>query len=214
MYFRNRTDAGQMLAAKLISYKGKPGVVLAVPRGGVPVAYEVARILELPLELILTKKIGHPMNPEYAIGAASLEDYFVVPHEQVSPRYITGEVERIRQTLRSMHSKFMGNREPEKLTGKTVIVIDDGIATGNTLLATIQVLKKANPAKIIIAVPVASEQAAEKLAEVADVFVAIHIPDVFYGVGAFYEDFSQVSDDEVLHFLEKWQEEFTARRQA
>ena len=108
----------------------------------------------------------------------------------------------------------MGNREPEKLTGKTVIVIDDGIATGNTLLATIQVLKKANPAKIIIAVPVASEQAAEKLAEVADVFVAIHIPDVFYGVGAFYEDFSQVSDDEVLHFLEKWQEEFTARRQA
>ena len=112
MYFRDRTEAGLLLAEKLKKYKGQPGVVLAVPRGGVPVAYEVARKLGLPLELILTKKIGHPMNKEYAIGAASLADHFVIPHEQVSDEYIHEELGKIRRKLREMHAKFMGDRDP------------------------------------------------------------------------------------------------------
>ena len=193
-----------MLAAKLKKYKGDPGVILAVPRGGVPVAYEVAKELGLPLEIVLTKKIGHPMNKEYAIGAASLTDYFVIPHEFVYDEYINSEVEKIRSKLKEMYVKFMGNKEPESLAGKTVIVIDDGIATGNTLLGTISVLRKANPAKIVIAVPVASAIAVDKLSQEVDEVITVFIPEEFHGVGAFYDDFEQVSDEEVLYYLDKW----------
>jgi len=206
MYFKNRIEAGQMLAARLKKYKGDPGVVLAVPRGGVPVAYEVARELGFPLEVILTKKIGHPMNKEYAIGAASLSDYFVIPHDNVSDEYINREVEKIRHKLKEMYVKFMGDKEPESLTNKTVLVIDDGIATGNTLLATVNVLRKSNPEKIIIAVPVASESAITKLSREVDEVVTVYVPEEFYGVGAFYDDFDQVSDEEVLFYLNKFRE--------
>ena len=201
--FRDRIDAGFRLAEKLGKYRNGKGIILAVPRGGVPVAYAVAKELNLPMELILTKKIGHPMNKEYAIGAASLSDYFIIPHENVTETYIHDEVARIRLRLKEMYSMFMGNREPENLEGKTVIVIDDGIATGNTLLGTINVLRKSRPGKIVIAVPVASQQAVEHLSKEADELVTVLIPEEFYGVGAFYEDFQQVSDEEVMFYLDK-----------
>ena len=204
--FHDRLEAGLLLAAKLKKYKNDPGIVLAVPRGGMPVAYAVARELGLPVEVILTKKIGHPMNKEYAIGAASLTDHFVVPHEGVTEEYIEQELQRIRSRLKEMHTRFMGDKEPEKLEGKTVIVIDDGIATGNTLLGTVNVLRKSNPAKIVIGVPVASETAVQKLEKEVDEVVAVLIPEDFYGVGAFYEDFEQVSDEEVLFYLDKLKE--------
>lgn len=204
--FRDRTEAGLMLARKLRKYKNEPGIVLAVPRGGVPIAYFVARELGFPIEVILTKKIGHPSNKEYAIGAASLNDYFIIPHEYVTSEYVQNELIEIRSKLREMYKKFMGDKEPASLNGKTVIVVDDGIATGNTLLGTIQVLKKSKPAKIIIAVPVASSTAVEKLSKEVDEVVTVLIPEEFYGVGAFYEDFSQVSDEEVLFYLDKLRE--------
>lgn len=204
--FRDRLEAGLLLAAKLKKYKNDPGIVLAVPRGGMPVAYAVARELGFPVEVILTKKIGHPMNKEYAIGAASLTDHFVVPHEGVTEEYIEQELQRIRGRLKEMHTRFMGDKEPEKLEGKTVIVIDDGIATGNTLLGTVNVLRKSNPGKIVIGVPVASESAVQKLEKEVDEVVAVLIPEDFYGVGAFYEDFEQVSDEEVLFYLDKLKE--------
>jgi predicted phosphoribosyltransferase len=203
MYFKDRTEAGKLLASRLKKYTGVPGVILAVPRGGVPVAYEVARELDLPLEVILTKKIGHPLNKEYAIGAASLSDYFIIPHENVDESYITREVERIRLKLQSMYHKFMGDKKPENLEGKTVIIIDDGIATGNTLQATVTVLQKAHPRKIVIAVPVSSVSAYNKLAKQADEVISLLIPEEFYGVGAFYENFQQVTDEEVLFYLGK-----------
>ncbi|HVM86982.1 MAG TPA: phosphoribosyltransferase family protein [Puia sp.] len=203
MMFRNRIDAGLMLADKLKKYKNENGIVLAVPRGGVPVAYAVAKELNLPVEIILTKKIGHPVNKEYAIGAASLNDYFIIPHNDVSELYIQTEVKKIRQRLKEMYKKFMGDKEPENITNKTVIVIDDGIATGNTLLGTVQVLRKNNPGKIVIAAPVASKSAVLKLSKEADEVVVILMPDEFYGVGAFYENFDQVSDEEVLFYLNK-----------
>ena len=202
--FTDRLEAGRLLAEKLKKYQGQPRVILAVPRGGVPVAYAVAKELGLPLDLILTKKIGHPVNREYAIGAVSLTDAFVIPHRGVSQFYIDGEIKTIRERLKEMYRKFMGDKEPEPLSGKTVIVIDDGIATGNTLLGTISMLRKNNPAKIVIAVPVASASAVEKLSEVADDLVILHIPEEFYGVGAFYENFDQVSDEEVIFYLNKW----------
>jgi len=204
--FRDRIQAGILLAAKLKKYKNDPGVLLAVPRGGVPVAYAVARELGFPIEIVLTKKIGHPLNKEYAIGAAGLTDYFIIPHDNVTDEYIQGELHRIRSKLRDMYKKFMGDKEPESLKGKTVIVIDDGIATGNTLMGMVNVLRKSQPGKIVIAVPVASKSAVQKLSREVDELVAVMIPENFYGVGAFYADFEQVSDEEVMFYLDKLRE--------
>ncbi|HSN61284.1 MAG TPA: phosphoribosyltransferase family protein [Ferruginibacter sp.] len=201
--FPNILEAGLLLAAKLIKYKNDPGIVLAVPRGGVPVAYAVATELGFPAEVILTKKIGHPFNKEYAIGAASLTDYFIETHQDVSEEYIQDELRTIRNRLKEMQIRFMGNIAPTHLKGKTVIVIDDGIATGNTMMATVNFLRKSHPGKIIIAVPVASKMAVQKLAAVADEVVVILVPDEFYGVGRFYKDFEQVSDEEVVFYLDQ-----------
>jgi len=201
--FHDRIAAGQLLAAKLKKFQNVPGVILAVPRGGVPVAYPVAMELGFPLDVVLTKKIGHPGHKEYAIGAASLSDYFVVPHRDVTPEYIERELKGIRARLKEMYQKFMGDKKPESLEGKTVIVIDDGVATGNTLLATIKLLRNEKPAKIVVAVPVAAKESVKKLASEADEVIAVLIPGEFYGVGAFYKNFSEVSDDEVIFYLDK-----------
>lgn len=204
--FRDRSEAGILLAVRLRKYRDEPGIVLAIPRGGVPVAYEVAAELGFPLELALTKKIGHPFNKEYAIGAASLSDYFVIPHEGVTNEYIQTELQRLRNRLREMQEKFMRNKKPTDLKNKTIIVVDDGIATGNTLMGTIRVIRKFKPAKIIVAVPVASESAVEKLSNEADELIVLYTPENFLGVGAFYENFEQVSDDEVVSYLNKLEE--------
>jgi len=204
--FRDRIEAGLLLAARLKKYKNDPGIILAVPRGGIPVAYAVARELGFPIEVILTKKIGHPMNKEYAIGAASLTDHFIVPHDDVTEEYIEQELLSVRSRLKEMYIGFMGDKEPEDLEGKTVIVIDDGIATGNTILGTVNILRKSHPGKIVIGVPVASQSAVEKLSKEVDEVIALMIPDEFYGVGAFYNDFEQVSDEEVVFYLDKLRE--------
>lgn len=201
--FKNRIEAGYELADKLKEYKNAEGVVLAVPKGGVPIGYIVAKELGLPLELILSKKIGHPFNKEYAIGAVSLWGSFVIPHEDVSQKYIEKETARIRAYLKEMQQKFMGGIEPENIQNKTVIVIDDGIATGNTLLATINILRQKHPAKIIIAVPVTSKSAYDKLYGQVNKIVALAIPEYFAGVGAYYEEFEDVSEEQVLEYLEK-----------
>jgi len=201
--FKNRTEAGILLAEKLRKFKKDNGVILAVPRGGIPVAYIVARELGFPLDIVLTKKIGHPSNKEYAIGAASLTDYFVIPHPEVTSAYIENELILIRNRLEFMRKKFMGDHKPEILTGKTVIIIDDGMATGNTLLSTVGVIKKSNPDKIIIGVPVASKSAIQKLSSEVDEVISLLVPEEFYGVGAFYDNFKEVGDDEVLFYLEK-----------
>jgi putative phosphoribosyl transferase len=200
MYY-DRIDAGLILANELMTYKGDHGVVLAVPRGGVPIAYYVAVQLGFSLDLLLTKKIGHPRNSEYAIGAVSLSERYIVQHEDVSQKYIDEETMRIREKLKEMYIKFMGDKSPEPVNGKTVIVIDDGIATGNTLMSTI---KKGNPAKLIIAVPVASRHAIEKLRPMVDELVCPLIPESFYGVGTFYKTFDQVSDEEVMMYINRF----------
>lgn len=205
MYY-DRTEAGYILAKELEKFRNKPGVVLAVPRGGVPIAYVVAKELGMPIDLLLTKKIGHPSNSEYAIGAVSLTDRYIVPHENIPVEYIDKETERIRKRLKEMYFKFMGDTEPELLKDKTVIVIDDGVATGNTLLSTISMIRRSHPAKIVIAVPVASESAIEKLSKAADEIVCPLVPEFFYGVGAFYENFDQVSDEEVMDYMNKFRE--------
>lgn len=201
--FRDRLEAGRQLAVKLKKFQNEPGVILAIPRGGVPVAFEVAKEFNMPLELVLTKKIGHPDNKEYAIGAASLNDYFIVPHENVTTQYIEEELVSIRSRLNEMSRKFMKGKSPIQLEGKTIIIVDDGVATGNTLMGTVNLLKKSNPKKMVIAVPVASKIAFYKLSKEVDEIIAIMIPEIFHGVGEFYEDFQQVTDEEVNIILDK-----------
>jgi predicted phosphoribosyltransferase len=205
--FRDRIDAGLQLAKKLKKYLNDPGIILAVPRGGVVVAYAVAKELGFPMSLILVKKLGHPVNKEYAIGAVSLTDEFVIPHAEASQEYVDEEIDRIRKGLKKMYPKFSADDEVKDLKGKTLIVIDDGMATGNTLLVTVRMLKQREPSKIIVAVPVASADAVQKISREVDEVVTVLIPEVFYGVGAFYENFEQVTDNEVVYYLEKLKRE-------
>lgn len=199
--FQDRIDAGLALSRHLQHYKHVDGITLAVPRGGVSVAFPVARILELPLEIILSKKIGHPLHKEFAIGAVSLTGQVIAPSAFATDEYIQRETANIREQLRDMYKKYMGDKEPTPVKNKTVIIIDDGVATGHTLLSTIDMIRNEAPKKLVIAVPVASQQAAEKLSEAADEFVCLWIPSHFRSVGEFYEDFTQVSDEDVIKML-------------
>lgn len=210
MIFKDRKEAGIALAQLLQKYTNENGVVLAVPRGGVPIAYVVSKYLNLPMDIIFSKKIGHPGNKEYAIGAVSLMGSFVEDHREVPDSYIKQETARIRNNLMQMHKKFVGDYEPVPLKGKTIIIVDDGIATGNTLLGTINILKKSKPAKVVVAVPVASQSAINKLAPEVDEIICPLVPDEFYGVGAFYERFNQVTDEDVIYYIEKHRQEYMA----
>ena len=202
--FKDRYDAATKLAAKLGKYKNKNGIILAVPRGGVPLGYEIAKSLDLPLEIILSKKIGHPSNPEYAIGSVTLNGVILDESANIiSKEYIKKESERILKTLKEKFKLFMGDHKPTDLKDKTVIIVDDGIATGNTILASVEAIKKSEPKEIIIAVPVAPTLTAEKLAKFVDELICLSTPQDFMGVGQFYENFSQVSDEEVIQFLSK-----------
>ncbi len=143
------------------------------------------------------------MNKEYAIGAASLNNYFIEEEGYVSTEYIKEEVQSVQKRLNEMKLKFKGKQADVKLEGKVVIIVDDGIATGNTLLAAIRLLRESNPAKIIVAVPVASNSAVEKISKEADEVVTIIVPYEFHGVGQFYESFETINDDQVTEYLNK-----------
>ncbi|MBK6814612.1 MAG: phosphoribosyltransferase [Saprospiraceae bacterium] len=199
--FKNRKEAGEILAGKLLKLNSKDTIVLAVPRGGVPVGFEVARLLQVPLEPIMIKKIGHPANKEYAIGATSMDEFFIASQEHIPKEYIDAELVLIRKRLTEMYSKFMGQKKPTNLKGMNVILVDDGMATGHTMMATLHVVKKSLPNQIIVAIPVASNNAVKLVKTLANVVVCIYIPDEFYGVGSFYEDFDQLTDKEVIGFF-------------
>lgn len=203
MMFKNRYDAALKLIPFLEKYKNERGVVFAIPRGGVPIGYYISKHYNLPLELLLTKKIGHPLNQEVAIGAVSLEDYIIDERHNIPEYYIENEINRIRESLKERYKKFMGDRKPIDVKDKIVIIVDDGIATGNTLLAAIRLIRQQHPKKIVVAVPVAPREMAEKIKNQVDDFICLHKADDFYGVGQYYLDFSQVSDDEVIHLLQE-----------
>ena len=201
--FQDRIDAGLALSGHLQHYKHVDGVTLAIPRGGVPVAFPVAKLLHLPLQIILSKKIGHPLHKEFAIGAVSLTGQIIAPNAFATEEYIQQETVNIREQLKACYAQYMGDKKPIPLKDKIVIIIDDGVATGYTLLSTIEMIRNEAPKKVVVAVPVASRQAAQKLSEVADEFVCVWIPSRFHSVGEFYEDFLQVSDEEVVQMLKE-----------
>ncbi len=190
-----------MLSERLKKYQNSNTIILAVPRGGVPVGYEIAKRLHLPMDIVLSKKIGHPNNKEYAIGAVSMNSMTLKEHPEVPQRYIEDEVIRLRKLLKEKYELYMGNREPIDIQGKNVIVVDDGIATGNTLIASISMLRKKEPAKIIVAVPVLPADVIPVFQRNADEFVYLIVAKYFRGVGGFYEQFDQVEDEEVIRML-------------
>ena len=197
----DRIEAGLLLADKLKKYQNSNTIVLAIPRGGVPIGNVIAKSLHLPLDLILSKKIPHPFNKEFAIGAVSWDETIVDEQSGVPEDYIEKEIVRIRQLLHEKYEHYMGNREPLEVMGKNVIVVDDGIATGNTLLACINMLKKKKPLKIIVAVPVVPVDMVGIFQQNTDEFVYLMAPKYFKGVGAFYEEFHQLEDEEVIRLL-------------
>lgn len=192
-----------LLAEKLKEYRKKDAVVLAVPRGGVPVGYEIARGLKLPLDIALSKKIGHPHNKEFAVGSVSEDSLVLDETGGVSEEYLQSEITRIRKELHKQYKLFMGDIIPESIKDRIVILVDDGIATGNTLLVTIEMLRKDNPSQIVVATPVIPQSNVDRIDIAADKLVYLTAPYHFPGVGAFYEDFTQVTDEEVIQLLKE-----------
>jgi putative phosphoribosyl transferase len=204
--FRNRLEAGKRLAVLLRKYRDKDPLVYALPRGGVPVAKEIARELHCPLDLLIIRKIGHPFNPEYAIGAVSEEGHLVVNERELETiNKIWFEAELAKQTREAKRRRelYLRDKLPIDPTGKTAIIVDDGIATGSTMLAGIKQLKLQEPEKIVVAVPVAPLNTAQLMEKEVDEFVAVSIPEYFMGaIGYYYEDFAQLSDEEVIALLQ------------
>ncbi len=204
--FKDRIDAGLKLAKQLSPYKKykEDTIVLAIPRGGLPLGAIVAKALDAPLDVALTKKIGHPYNREYAIGAVSLENVVLNKAVGVTKSYIEEETARIREKLQKRRNQYYKNRSPQELTGKIVIIIDDGIATGSTIKATAQLAHDKNPKEIVVAVPVAPPQVIKSLenSDHVDTVVCLHTPYNFHAVGQFYHEFNQVSDEEAIQLLE------------
>lgn len=206
MKFKDRKAAGQVLSHNLKTYKKENTIILAIPRGGVPVGYAIASALEVPLELILSKKIGHPGHKEFAIGAVTLENRVLGDAAaHVSSEYIEMETSRIREKLKKKHHQLYGNINPRPLKRKIVILVDDGIATGNTILSTIPMIYDKQPEQIVVAVPVSSTSALKTVYDspMIDEVVCLLEPDDFRAVGQFYEDFEQVDDLTVKELLDK-----------
>jgi len=206
--FRDRREAGRRLATLLASYAGKPGViVLGLPRGGIPVAYEVAHALGAPLDVFTVRKLGAPGHAELAIGAIASggvcvlnEDY--IAQLEIPPHVLRAIRAREEQELARRERLFRGDRPPLDVHGSTVIVVDDGLATGATMRAAVAALHAQHPAHIVVATPVASPQACALIRGVADGCVCAATPPHFPGVGAFYGDFTQTEDAEVRQLLD------------
>lgn len=203
--FKNRQEAGRKLAQKLKQYKqAVDTVVLALPRGGVVVGYEVATALKLPLDIVVPRKIGAPGNPEYAIGAITETGEAMLNGGEVrhvDHAWLQDEMEKEKQEAQRRLAVYRGGAQGPALQGKTVIVVDDGIATGYTMRAAVASVKARYPAKIIVAVPNGATDSIATLRQEADEVVALEIPDVYFAVGAQYEEFSQTSDEEVIFLL-------------
>ena len=205
--FRDRKHAGELLAVKLECYRRRTEtVLLALPRGGVPVAAAVSRALELPLDVLLVHKIGAPIEPELAVGAVAADGLVVLDRDTIammgiSPADLKSIIAREREELLRREREYRGGRAPLSLEGQTAILIDDGLATGYTMLAAIRAVRQQRPARIVVAVPVAAQETLDRLGTEADEVLCVHTPMRLAAVGQFYEDFSQVSDEEVREEL-------------
>jgi predicted phosphoribosyltransferase len=206
-FFHDRAEAGRLLADRLEKYAGKPDViVLALPRGGVPVAYEVAHALKVPMDVFIVRKLGVPGHEELAMGAVATGAVRVLNDQVVSglgiPDYVIDAVVNWEtEELKRRERLYRGSRPAPDVRGKTVILVDDGLATGSTMLAAAQALRQQKPGRIVVAVPVAAPDTCELLQSQVDEVICPVTPEPFYAVGLWYRDFSQTTDEEVRELL-------------
>jgi putative phosphoribosyl transferase len=211
MVFQNRQEAGKLLGEKILrnldikKLREKP-IVLAIPRGGVVVGGELAKALNCPLDVIVTKKISAPGNPELAIGAVGAVSEPVINEELAAKvgadeKYLKFKIENLKLEIARSEKEFRKGKPPLNLKGKTLIITDDGVATGATMAAAVEIVRQQEPKKIIVAVPVIAKDSLEKIAALADEVVYLQAPELFFAVGQFYREFEQVSDEEALGYL-------------
>ncbi|HSV58776.1 MAG TPA: phosphoribosyltransferase [Variovorax sp.] len=206
MKFEDRQQAGVRLAQALTGWRGRPDlIVLALPRGGVPVAAEVAKALGAPLDVLVVRKLGYPGQEEFAMGAIASGGVRVMSDIDgawpVSDRAVEAAVQREQAELARREKAYRGARPPPLIKDQVVILVDDGLATGATMRAAVQSVRAGQPARILVAVPVASRDAAASLSALADEVVCLQTPEPFHAVGLWYLDFDQTSDEEVMRLL-------------
>ena len=207
--FQNREEAGRILAAKLMLYANRPDtLILALPRGGVPIGYEIARALNLPLDVIIVRKLGVPGHEELAMGAIAsggvrVLSRSVIESLRIPPDSLEAVEKREALELMRREATYRGNRQPASIKGKTVILVDDGVATGSTMRVAISALREQHAGRIIVATPVAPPAVRWEMEALVEDFVALVMPEDFFGVGQWYEEFTQVSDDTVYELLRK-----------
>lgn len=218
MLFMNRRDAGERLAAALDKYKERRPVVLALPRGGVPVAAEVATRLDAPLDLILVRKIGVPIQPELAMGAVAdggaptvVRNEEVIRMAGVDKESFKRVQDRELQEIERRRRSYLGDRPRLDVAGRVVIVVDDGVATGATTRAALRSVANQTPSALVLAVPVAPPDVASTLRREVDELVCLETPEDFYAIGTYYDDFRQVSDDDVRRLLAEHRQEADSR---
>ena len=206
--FKDRTEAGSKLAAALLDLRGKDVVVLGIPRGGVVVADQVAKALGAPLDVVVTRKIEAPGEPEYALGAVTQEGDVIMDRQAAeslgaTPGYLDEQVRTKREEVKERLKRLRGDEPYPKLDGRTVVVVDDGIATGSSVGAAVMSVKKGNPREVVVAVPVAPADVVEALGQDGLRVVCLETPGDFLAIGEFYDSFEQVEDGEVKRILEE-----------
>jgi putative phosphoribosyl transferase len=212
MRFRDREDAGRQLAEVLAPrVQGDDAIIYPLPRGGVPLGVEIARVLHMPVDLIIPRKIGHPYNPEYAIGAVTEHGDPVINEaevERADPAWYQAELAAQREEARRRRERYLGDRAPLPVEGKTAILVDDGIATGLTMRAAIADARQRHASRIVVAIPVAPKDTYTALAREVDAVVAVAVEAHYLGaVGAYYDQFEQLTDEEVIRLLDELRRE-------
>ncbi|MGB9950887.1 phosphoribosyltransferase (plasmid) [Haloarcula marismortui] len=210
--FKNRTDAGQKLAHILDDHDTEADIVLAIPRGGLPIGRVVANSLQIPLDIVSARKIGAPRNPELAVGAVASDgtvwlNESLIDNLELEDTYLEDQIEHQRQAALDKVKRYRGDRPPLEYSGKTVLIVDDGVATGATTIACIRQIKNAGAERVILAIPVAPPDTIERLQSEADEVICVESPPHFGAVGQFYESFEQVSDERAKAYLDRTEDQ-------